>query len=74
MRNSIVGGVANLAGDLVALPLFGVPGVAVVSVLSAALFLFLNYRSAVSLDLVPRFRSVFGPGEPAPALPATPPR
>jgi O-antigen/teichoic acid export membrane protein len=60
MRNSIIGGVANVAGDLIVLPFFGIVGVAVVSVLSAVLFLALNYHSAVSHELVPSFRAVFG--------------
>jgi O-antigen/teichoic acid export membrane protein len=69
MWNSIAVAVFNVVGDVVGLVLFGVRGIAAVTVLAAALILVLNHRSAVSLGLGPDLRSVLRPGraEPRPA-------
>jgi len=53
MRNTIVSSVLTIAGDLVAMPLFGIAGVAAMSVLGGALLLALNYRSARRENLTP---------------------
>lgn len=56
MRNSLVGAGVNIAGNLVAIPLFGVVGAAVVGVVSLATIMALNCASAVSRGLAPPLR------------------
>jgi O-antigen/teichoic acid export membrane protein len=51
MWHNIAGAVANVAGNAIAIPLFGLAGAASVTVASLALVMVLNYRSAVSLGL-----------------------
>jgi O-antigen/teichoic acid export membrane protein len=53
MRNNIVAAVANILANLVAVPLFGLIGAAVVTVACEMLVLMLNYRCAVSFGLAP---------------------
>jgi O-antigen/teichoic acid export membrane protein len=51
MRNSFLIAAFVLVGDSVAVPLFGIKGAAVVSVLTATAGLLVNYRSAASRNL-----------------------
>lgn len=56
MRNSLLGAAVNLAGNLIAIPLFGLVGAAVVGVVSLATIMALNCYSAVSRGLAPPLR------------------
>jgi O-antigen/teichoic acid export membrane protein len=60
MRNNVAGAVFNIAGNLVAIPLFGIAGAAAVTVASELLNLVLNYRSAVRGELAPSFSEIIG--------------
>jgi O-antigen/teichoic acid export membrane protein len=54
MRNNLVGALALVGGDLVAVPLAGIVGAAVVGVLASILVLGLNYRAERALSPLPR--------------------
>jgi O-antigen/teichoic acid export membrane protein len=53
MRQNIAGALFNIAANLVAIPVFGIQGAAVTTVLSLGLVLFLNWRSAVGYGVAP---------------------
>jgi O-antigen/teichoic acid export membrane protein len=59
MRNNLGGAAVSIAGNSIAIPLFGIQGAAVVGVISAIALLWLNYSSAVSRELAPRFDVLF---------------
>ncbi len=58
MKNTIVGAVFAVAGGVVGIELVGIDGAAVVRVASAALVLWLNYRTACTHGLAPRIGEV----------------
>jgi O-antigen/teichoic acid export membrane protein len=53
MWNNIAGAAVNIVGDVIAAPIFGIEGVAVVNLIATMTILGLNYRSAVSYRLAP---------------------
>jgi O-antigen/teichoic acid export membrane protein len=53
LKHNLVGAGFQIGGSLVAIPLFGIEGAAVVTVASFALVVVLNHRTSVSLGLVP---------------------
>lgn len=57
MKNNIVGAAVNVVGVLMAVKLVGINGAAVVSVVSAAVILVLNVRTATGVGLAPGWRS-----------------
>jgi O-antigen/teichoic acid export membrane protein len=65
MRNNLVAGALTVVADLVAIPLFGIPGAAVVGVGSTAVAAFLNHRSCMRESLVPSLPDVLR-GKPSP--------
>jgi O-antigen/teichoic acid export membrane protein len=72
MRNNVIAAALNLATNLIAIPMFGVLGAAVTTLLAFATVLVLNYRSAVGLGLAPPASMILTgrPGRPAPEAPA----
>jgi O-antigen/teichoic acid export membrane protein len=52
MRHNVLGAVVLVAGDLVAVPAFGILGAGAVSIVASSIVLVLNYRAA-GLDLPP---------------------
>jgi O-antigen/teichoic acid export membrane protein len=58
MRNNLVAGALTVAADLVAIPLFGIVGAAVVGVGSSAVAALLNHRTCVRDRLVPSLPDV----------------
>jgi O-antigen/teichoic acid export membrane protein len=60
MRNNVAGATFNVLANLIVVPLAGIEGAAVVTVLSELLVVPLNYRSAVRLGLAPRLGTVLG--------------
>ena len=71
MRNALIVAAIALPLYLIALELFGINGVAAVSVCAAAMSLGLNYWAAVSRGLAPSFRVVLERA--APDKPSAPP-
>jgi O-antigen/teichoic acid export membrane protein len=53
MRNNLIGAAFNVVANCIAVPLFGITGVAAVAVASEGLILVLMHRSAVSLGVAP---------------------
>jgi O-antigen/teichoic acid export membrane protein len=53
MQNNLVAGVLTVVADLVAIPIFGIPGAAAVGVGNAVLVSYLNQRSCVRRGFVP---------------------
>jgi O-antigen/teichoic acid export membrane protein len=58
MRSYIAAAIVTVAGSLVAIPIFGIEGAAVVSVASSATVFAFSYRSAVSRELAPALRAL----------------
>jgi O-antigen/teichoic acid export membrane protein len=58
MRNNLVCAAISVVANLVAIPLAGIEGAAVVIVLSQVLVLVLNYKTAVHLNLAPPLAAV----------------
>jgi O-antigen/teichoic acid export membrane protein len=53
MRHYIATALFNIGGNVVAVPLAGIDGAAVVTLISSVLLMFLNYRGCVRLGLTP---------------------
>jgi O-antigen/teichoic acid export membrane protein len=64
MRNNLVGAAVNVAGNLAAVPLFGIQGAAAVTLASLLLVLVLTYSSAVRLGLAQPIRGALAGREP----------
>jgi len=58
MRNNVITAAVTVLGNLLAVPLVGIPGAAIVGVVSSATILTLNYRSAASRKLAPPLRAL----------------
>jgi O-antigen/teichoic acid export membrane protein len=68
LRQNALAAALNVAFNLAVIPLFGIRGAAVTTVLSFATVLALNYRSAVRLGLAPRVTMILN-GRPARPVP-----
>ena len=73
MRSNITGAAFNVLANAAAIPLFGIEGAAVVTVLSELIVLGMNYRGATRMDLAPTFAAILG-RERVPALAQPTPR
>jgi O-antigen/teichoic acid export membrane protein len=75
MRNNLIGAGFNIVANCIAVPLWGITGVAVVAVLSEGLILTLMHHSAVRLGVAPSLSVMLGrePVHAAPPAPAPPP-
>ena len=73
MRNNLIGAGFNIVANCIAVPLWGITGVAVVAVLSEGLILTLMHHSAVRLGVAPSLAVMLGRETPAAAAPVPAP-